>query len=209
MTAPEDATQKPNEGWLTRQQLAELFDVDPATITRYERNGMPVAKKAPRGQNSLFDPEVCRKWKDDVDAMKLLATSGLNLEAERARLTRAQAERAERENLRAQGKLLDREEVSRAGQAYTAAWSAKVRTIPRLMTQAGLITREQEPQVATICREILTEIASWKTLADVERIVPLERKAKRKAKKKNKKGVAPPSAPPTPAAPAPAPEATT
>lgn len=194
----EDAAPKPNEGWLTRQQLTDLFDVDPATITRYERNGMPVAKKAPRGQHSLFDPEVCRKWKDDVDAMKLLATSGLNLDAERARLTRAQAEKVERENLRRQGELIEREEVSRAGQAYTAAWSAKVRTIPRRMTVAGLITREQEPQVALICREILIEIAGWKTLADVEEVVPAEQKSKpkRKAKKKKKSSAPPPAAAP-------------
>lgn len=191
----EDTGQKPPAELLTRQQIAEVMGVDPGTITRWERDGMPVAKRAPRGQPSLFDPAAVQQWRDDISAVKMLAQSGLSLEAERARLTRAQAEKVERENLRRAGELVPRDEVSRAGQAFCSAWAAKVRGIPRRMTQAGFITRDQEPIVSKICREILIEISSWTTMADVEKAAAAEQP---KRKKKKKKAAKPPESTPPP-----------
>lgn len=199
MPEPEQTNQTPETAapkLLTRQELAAVMGVEPGTVTRWERDGMPVAKRAPRGQPSMFDPAAVQQWRDDIAAVKMLAQSGLSLEAERARLTRAQAERAERDNLIRAGKLLPFDEVARAGQSYVAAWKTKVTGIPRRMAQAGVITREQEPAVAEICREILIEIASWKTLADVERVAP-KSKPRAKKKKRSKK----PSAPPAPTTP--------
>lgn len=159
---------------------------------------MPVAKKMPRGQASLFDLAAVQEWRERTNATKL--SSNLSLEQERARLTRAQTEKVERENLRRAGELLPRDEVARAGQAYTAAWASKVRGIPRRMTQAGFITRDQEPQVAAICREILIEIAGWKTLADVEDAAPAVETTKPKRRKAKKKKKPTPSSTPPPAA---------
>lgn len=84
----------------------------------------------------------------------------------RSRRDRSQAELNELTLASKRKELVPREAVILAGQAYTKAWAAKMRGLPRRCVQAGLITRDQEPGLAEICREFLTEISSWKTIAD-------------------------------------------
>lgn len=152
---------------LTRQELAAHFQVQPGTITRWERDGMPVEKKRSRGKATLFDLAAVEKWKADTDVARL--AEGLSLEQERALATREQRIKTEMENRVRRGELVEREDVVAAGLAYTKAWVAKVRGLPRALFLAGLINREQEAAVAVLCRELLTEIAMWKTVADAER----------------------------------------
>lgn len=52
---------------------------------------------------------------------------------------------------------------------FVRAWTAKVRRLPRRLVVAGLLTRVQEPAAAELVAEILTEIATWKTQADLKR----------------------------------------
>jgi hypothetical protein len=55
------------------------------------------------------------------------------------------------------------------GRTYTLAWRAQVLALPRRLSLAGVIAKTNEPAVADICRNLLTEISRWRTAADCER----------------------------------------
>lgn len=137
------------------------------TVTLWERDGMPTAVRGNRGRPSLYDRTVVEGWLKDRDAARQ-STENLSLQHERARKERAQALLAIQTYQTRAKELLPRSQVTFEGQAYTKAWTAKVRSLPRRMSQAGIITREQEGDVAALCREILDEIARWTTMGDLQ-----------------------------------------
>jgi phage terminase Nu1 subunit (DNA packaging protein) len=151
---------------VTRQELAVELAVTPGTITRWEKDGMPVAKRAPRGQPSLFDVDAVRTWRAGVEAAALEET--LSLSEERAKLAQRQREKLELDLQVRRGQLLEREMVVLAGQAYTKAWRAKVRGLPRRAVQMGVIPRELEPELARLCHDLLTDIADWQVPTEDE-----------------------------------------
>ena len=58
-------------------------------------------------------------------------------------------------------------DVIRAGQAHCKALSGKIRALPRRLVQLGLIPSETEAEVVAVCREILEDAASWRSLDDL------------------------------------------
>jgi hypothetical protein len=162
--APPDPPNQPAEtnAWrfVTRPQLAELMGVHPDTVTDYARTGMPVVTRGGRGKESSYDAVACLDW--------WRSQQGKNAtEAAKTRALEASAQLNELKLATQQGELVSRQQIIVEGQAYTKAWSTKVRALPRRMTQAGLIGREQEAGVAGLCSELLVDIANWKTLADL------------------------------------------
>jgi phage terminase Nu1 subunit (DNA packaging protein) len=149
---------------LTRQEIAAEFGCTPGTITRWERDGCPVAQKTTRGRPSLFDLEAVRTWRAEMDR---IAPEALSLEHERARLARAQVEKTERENLVRAGELMERAQVILEGQSYSKAIAKMIRALPRRAVQAGAIAASQEHALAVLCRDVLVEISSWKYLEDL------------------------------------------
>jgi len=152
---------------LTRQQLASALGVVPGTVTRWERDGCPVAKKRSRGQATLFDRAAVEAWRDQVDAIK--KAEGLSLEQERALLARAQREKVEMENAVRRGELWPMDLVILEGHHFAKALVAKVRLIPLRLIQAGIIAREQETAVLAQVTDILDDISQWKTVADTQK----------------------------------------
>jgi P27 family predicted phage terminase small subunit len=151
---------------VTRRELAALLGVHMQTVTKWEQDGMPIAERGSKGRPSRYRELDVRAWKDArEDAAK---KSGLvDVSQERARKERAQAILAEQTFQIRQRGLLPRDAIIKEGQAYTKAWSAKVRSWPRRARQLGIITTpEQEAALTELARELLTEIARWKTLAD-------------------------------------------
>lgn len=133
----------------------------PDTISDFTREGMPVLERGGRGAKSTYDSVSCLAWWRNHSG----------LDAKEAAQARAYAATAELNELRAaekRGLLVAREDVIREGQAYTTAWSSQVRGLPRQLVLAGLITREQEPSAEVLCRDILLEIASWRTVPGAE-----------------------------------------
>ncbi len=173
------ATGKQAAKLVTRQQLASEFGVTAGTITRWERDGCPVAKKTARGRPSMFDLVAVRAWRNAVDALES-GPGKLSLEYERAKVAHAQAEKIERENRVRAGELVERDAVVLEGQGYTKVWATKVRAFPRRLVQAGLIVTAQEADVAAVCRELLTDIAAWRVLPDMS---PASKRPARKARR--------------------------
>jgi phage terminase Nu1 subunit (DNA packaging protein) len=158
---------------VNRQQLAELMGVHPDTVTDYARSGMPVIARGGAGREGVYDAVACLDW--------WRSQQGKNAkEAAQTRAYEATAALNEQRLQERRKELLERDQVVLAGQGYTKAWTAKVRALPRRFIEAGLLTREQEAAAATVCRDVLMEIASWKTLDDVGRVA--KGKTSRKAK---------------------------
>lgn len=68
------------------------------------------------------------------------------------------------------GDYVPRKQVVFEGQAHTAALVAMVEAIPRRMMQAGLVNGNYAA-LAAVCREILDEIARWRTLEDLQAVI--------------------------------------
>jgi hypothetical protein len=151
-----------------RLQLAELIGVHPDTVSDYTRGGMPTITRGGAGQESVYDAVESLAW--------WRAQQGHNAkEAAQTRAYEAAAKMNEQRLMERRSELVSRDAVLLAGASYTKAWSAKVRSLPRRFIETGLITRAQEGIVSTLCREILTEISSWKTVVAPK---PRKRKAK-------------------------------
>jgi phage terminase Nu1 subunit (DNA packaging protein) len=148
---------------LKREEIAEHFGVVPGTITRWERDGCPVAKKQTRGRHTFFDLDAVIEWN------ALRERSGLSLELERAKLTVLQQQKLDIELAIRRGELLPRDLVLAEGQGLMKALASKIRGLPRRLSQAGFISRELEASVAQICVDLLTEISRWETMGDLKK----------------------------------------
>ncbi len=149
---------------VNRIQLAELIGVHPDTISDYSRQGMPTVSRGGLGQESVYDAVECLAWWRGRQGQD-------KKEAAQTRAYDAQAKLNEQRLLERRLELVSRETVLLTGQHYTKAWTAKVRALPRRLINAGVIGRELETKVADVCRELLTEIASWKSVGDLKRAV--------------------------------------
>lgn len=148
---------------LTRTELALAMEMHPGTLTKWERDGCPVAKRAPRGRPSLFDRAAVEAWRDERDAT--LKASGLSLEAARARFAKAQAERVEMQNAVRRGELLELAEVVREGQDILLVVRARLLALPSSL--APELARETEPhtvqrRLTEAIHDALRELSRWR-----------------------------------------------
>lgn len=150
---------------MNRVQLAELLGVHPDTVTDYAREGMPVTRAGGRGRESAYDAVECLAWWRE--------RQGKNAkEAAQTKLYENNAVLAALKIAREEGSLLPRADVVRQGQAVQKGLAAQVRALPRRARHAGIVdTAEQEALLAQLCRQIMTEIASWRTVDDVDRAI--------------------------------------
>lgn len=155
----------------TRAELAAEYGVVPFTITRWEQDGMPVAKKSSRGKSTLFSSAAVAAWREAVAATKV---TGLSLSDERAKYTKLQAEKASLELARLRGELLERRAVLFEGQQFTKALGAKIKGLPRMFVNAGLVPRGREAEAAALLRDLLTDISQWKFVEDLARAAGLK-----------------------------------
>lgn len=146
---------------VNRLQLAQLLGAHPDTVTDHTRAGMPVVERGGHGKESVYDAVACLAWWREQQGKNAKENA-------QTRLFNANAENAELKLQRDRGELLSRETVIKEGQAYTKAWTAKVRAWPRRARQLAIITTpEQEAALTALGREVLTEIARWRTMADL------------------------------------------
>ena len=96
---------------VTRRELALKLATHPATITKWENQGMPVAKLGRRGKPSYFDLDDVKSWRGEKERAR--AEGGeLNLQQERARKERAQALVSEQTHAVRAGELMRADDVA-------------------------------------------------------------------------------------------------
>ena len=110
---------------VNKKRLAEIFNVDPRTIERWQSQGLPCASKGSKGIESVFDTAMAIQWyaqretdieneklRKELDDLRAAAESDLqpgSIDYERYRLTKAQADAQELKNAREDGVVLETE----------------------------------------------------------------------------------------------------
>jgi len=171
---------------VTRRELAALPDlpgqvgpVHMQTITKWEREGLPVAKRGRKGKPSLYKEADVRTWLQARDeAAKGPET--LDLVMARCRKEHWQAMLAEQTHQVRAGKLLPADEVAKVWGLEVAAVRARLLALPQTLAsrvhRAGAL--DGEPGVERVLhdavREVLRELAG-------EMKVPVKRRKRRAA----------------------------
>lgn len=169
---------RPND-LLTRVDLADALNVHPMTITKWERQGMPIQERGRRGKPSMYSESAVRSWRAERDEA---ARNGGILDAvqERARKDRAQSLLAEQTLAIRARDLVPKDEVERAWSAEVAAVRTKLLAWPstlsnrvfRAGTLDGLEGVERELQSAV--EEALNELSAMELPDTTKRSRALE-----------------------------------
>jgi phage terminase Nu1 subunit (DNA packaging protein) len=119
-------------GTITRRELAELLGVHAMTVTKWERDGLPIAHLGRKGKPSRYRPADARAW---LAAREEAAKTGgiADVARERARKERAQAVLSEQTYQARALDLLPRAEVEKAWSAEVAAVRAKLLALPQTL----------------------------------------------------------------------------
>lgn len=140
---------------LTRPALAKALDVHPQTITKWEQDGMPVAKRGARGKSSLFNRGAVEAWLQARDYARQTSDVA-SLQLERSRRERAQALLALQTYQMRAKELLPRAEVDRVWSQHIAAVRAKLLSLP--VTLADRVHRAAKMDGVASVERILNEV---------------------------------------------------
>lgn len=161
--------QKRQASLLTRRELSAILNVHMMTVTKWERDGLPVAQRGRRGKPSLYRETAVRAWLQQREQAAAQPGTATDLAIERARRERAQAILAEQAfSIRARD-LLPREDVERVWAAEVSAVRAKLLAWPttladqvhRVAVLEGLAGVERVLNDSV--RQVLRELADPKT----------------------------------------------
>ncbi len=125
---------------VTRRELAKRLGRHMQTITKWEREGMPIAERGRRGKPSRYSETAVTAWLDKREEAARIGTS-LDLVQERSRKERAQAILAEQTVAIRAAELVPRAEVEKVWIAEIVAVRAKLLAWP--VTLSDRLHRER------------------------------------------------------------------
>lgn len=150
---------------LTRRQLADRLGVHMMTVTKWEREGLPIAERGRRGRPSTYSESTVRAWRQ---AKETAAKSPdmLDVMLERARKERAQATLAEQTFQSRSRQLLPAAEVEHEWALHIQA--VRTAILATYTTQADRVHRAGvldgiggiEAVLKEIAYELLRELAT-------------------------------------------------
>lgn len=155
---------------LNRRDLAALFGVHMQTVTKWERDGLPVAQRGRKGRASLYREGQVRAW---LTAREEAAKTGAGVDVAAARAAKDtwQAKLAEQAYLVRSRSLLPAEEVARM-------WAAEVLAIRTIILGSYATATDKVLRAATVDgragveRELMAIAdAALRELADPDRPV--------------------------------------
>lgn len=131
---------------VTQAELAQLHGVSHVTIRNWEHEGMPVAKRGRSGVSGKYDVAATVEWRVAREVGKVEARQNkqkLNIEDERARLVKEQADAQALKNEVSRGRLLDidvvvmawAEQIANAKSQFRAVKSKLKTRLPKLTTK--------------------------------------------------------------------------
>lgn len=149
---------------LSRRDLAKALGCHMMTVTKWEREGLPIAERGGKGRPTHYREIDVRAWLQLRDEAAK-QPGALNLMQERARRERAQAALAEQAHQIRMRDLLPREEVEKVWGGEVAAVRAKLLSwsqtlsdqVFRAATVEGLGAVER--LLATAVDDVLRELA--------------------------------------------------
>lgn len=150
---------------VTRRELAVALNCHMQTVTKWEREGLPIAERGRKGRPSRYDEAAVRAW---LAAREERAQTGqaLDLVQERAQKEHWQALLAEQTFKVRERKLLDADDVAKTWGGVVAAIRAKLLAVPtsyadrvhRATTLEGLAGAEHVLRDAVY--DVLRELAA-------------------------------------------------
>lgn len=153
---------------LERPHAVRLLGISDRTFARLEAEGVITPLQKGTGRR-------CSVYDGAAVVAAFLARQERQIrdsnESPRDRKDRSQAELNELRLDRERRLLLPRDQVVSEGQAYVTAVTAKLRSIPPRVVQAGLIDAALAPQVEEIVEEAISEMAGWSTSLELLRAV--------------------------------------
>lgn len=152
---------------LSRRELAAAFNVHMMTVTKWERNGLPIAQRGGPGRPSYYDKAVVGEWLRVRDAAAQ-ARESVSLEDARIRKELSQAALNEQRLAVQQRRLLPVEEVEKAWTrevtairtVILASYTTHADRIFRAGTLEGIVGVERE--LKALAHEVLRELADPK-----------------------------------------------
>ncbi|MFG3873804.1 terminase small subunit [Escherichia coli] len=134
---------------VNKKKLAEIFNVDPRTIERWQSQGLSCVSGGSKGVESVFDTAMAIQWyaqretdieneklRKELEDLRAAAESDLQpgtIDYERYRLTRAQADGQELKNARETGEVIDTEFVLYALRGLASQISSIMDSLPLTM----------------------------------------------------------------------------
>jgi phage terminase Nu1 subunit (DNA packaging protein) len=150
---------------VTRRRLAELLDVHMMTVTKWERDGLPVAKRGRKGKPSLYREEAVQAWLFARDQAAKSPDAPLDLAQERAKKERWQGFLAEQTFKVRDRQLIPAAEVEKVWLAEVtavravilASYTADADRVFRAGTLEGVAGVERE--LKDLAERVLRELA--------------------------------------------------
>lgn len=112
---------------VNKRQLAATFGVSEETITQWQNKGMPIVSQRKGTQGNEYETADCIRWFANRDAG---GDGALDLNQERARLAKAQADKTTLEAAELKGEMVRYEEISAHWTNRAAACRSRLLTIP-------------------------------------------------------------------------------
>ena len=139
---------------LTVTELAAAFHVTEKAIRDWTARGMPLARAGAqgRGRRAYYDLGACVDWYFGANHQRL------NLEAERARLAKEQADKTALDNELRRGRLVDVEEVAQLWTDLVAAARARLLAMPTKLGPTLVNTPDPAVVAETIRREVYSAL---------------------------------------------------
>lgn len=165
---------------VTRRELAAKFDVFMGTITKWQEEGMPIAKRGSGGRPSLYSEPKVRAWHEHRE--KAAQNGGdVDLVRERARKERAQAILAEQTVAIRAKELVPSDEIEKVWLAHVTAVRAKLLAWPA--TLSDRLHRARIRDGAAGIEQVL-KIAVDEALTELSAGTPRNKKAKKRTARK-------------------------
>lgn len=112
---------------VNKRELAKIFGVAEETITQWMKAGMPIKAQRKGTRGNEYETVDCIRWYLHRDSS---GAGALDLNQERARLAKAQADKTELEAAELRGELARYEEISTHWTRQTAACRSRLLVIP-------------------------------------------------------------------------------
>jgi phage terminase Nu1 subunit (DNA packaging protein) len=151
---------------VNRTQLAEIFDVTQKTISDWEKEGMPCEEKNTTRKGNKYDTKKCIDWR--YDKLYGRGNHDIDYNEERARKTKEEADKLERERLRDEGETLNTHAVIEWVKSGDQKVRTKLLSIPSRCAPlvVGQKVAETENILEGIIHETLQELSDPVELPD-------------------------------------------
>lgn len=151
---------------LGRAQIAYLLGVDDRTLSRWhnrEVDPLPVKARGKRGTDNEYDPQIVVRWhvrQKLAEVMPSSAGERLDFSAERARLTKAQADHEELRVGILRGDILPAQIVIELTAGQNAAARSKVLSVPsKLRNRHPEMAQSLVDEITGLLHEALDELS--------------------------------------------------